>query len=112
MYNVDNYMTVLTFCHYLLFCQVLNQGSAGTERMTNGRRLLMNIIIWGFLSFSQHVPSSDASAPSIIKGLFKRLSCGFAQYTIMDLEVTKNKKEGGKKIKKLMQLDPFFILPF
>ena len=23
--------------------------------MTNGRRLLMNIIIWGFLSFSQHV---------------------------------------------------------
>jgi hypothetical protein len=23
-------------------------------KMTNGRRLLMNIIIWGFLSFSQH----------------------------------------------------------
>ena len=54
----------------------------------------MNIIIWGFLSFSQHVPS-DACAPSIIKALFKRLTCGFAQYTIMDFEVTKNKKEGG-----------------
>ena len=53
----------------------------------------MNIVIWGFLSFSQHV----AAVLSIIKALFKRLPCGFAQHTIMDLEVTKNKKEGGKK---------------
>ena len=66
--------------------------------MTNGRRLLMNIIIWGFLSFSQHVPS-DASAPSIIKALFKRLPCGFAHTHNYGHEVTKNKKEGGSKPK-------------
>ena len=41
----------------------------------------MNIIIWGFLSFSQHV----AVVLSIIKALFKRLPCGFA-HTITSTE--------------------------
>ena len=52
-----------------------------SAKMTNDNRRLMNIVIWGFLSFSQHV----AVVLSIIKALFKRLPCGFA-HTITSTE--------------------------